>query len=128
MSFWQRTHEGEIVIDHRFSPGLSAEFVRRTGIDGDPRYFCEGGLFEAPTLGCVHCGAAVIINPDRKRERAHCRKCDRYICDGCAMVASQPDYVHRSFKEIVDLVQSGRFKVVGAASNPQIIPIGGDHG
>jgi hypothetical protein len=100
------------MVDHRASPG----------IPGQPRFF------EAPTLGCPHCAAHIVMNPDRKRPRAHCRKCDMYICDHCAAVAAGPDYVHRSFKELADLVQSGRWRISGTASNPLLVPVGEPNG
>lgn len=36
------------------------------------------------TLRCAHCPRQVILNPLRTRERGHCFKCDRYLCDPCA--------------------------------------------
>jgi uncharacterized paraquat-inducible protein A len=44
-----------------------------------------GGLLEAPTLTCSHCNCVVILNPQRRRERGYCARCDHYICDkaGC---------------------------------------------
>lgn len=41
------------------------------------------GFFEAPTFGCSHCQAVVVMNPLRNRERAYCTGCDRYLCDNC---------------------------------------------
>lgn len=39
--------------------------------------------FEAPMQWCAHCGCGVIMNPERKRPRGHCRVCTAYICDEC---------------------------------------------
>ena len=38
-----------------------------------------------PTLTCCHCNRVVVLNPERRRERHWCFKCDAYICDspGC---------------------------------------------
>lgn len=38
-------------------------------------------LFEVPTQKCAHCLCLVVLNPERKRSRGHCMKCDAYICD-----------------------------------------------
>jgi hypothetical protein len=42
------------------------------------------GVTEAATFTCSHCQAVVIMNPDRKRTRYHCRGCDHLLCDNCA--------------------------------------------
>lgn len=43
------------------------------------------GVQEVPTLTCIHCGVIVILNPERRRDRHFCYKCDHYVCDkpGC---------------------------------------------
>ena len=83
----KRSHEGEILIDHRYSPGLSEEMVHTAG--GIPRVDAAlppgagKGVFEAPTFTCSHCPNIVVLNPNRQRARAYCRKCDHYLCDAC---------------------------------------------
>ena len=44
-----------------------------------------GTLQEWDTLTCAHHGGIVVLNPERKRKRGYCRKCNAYICDlpGC---------------------------------------------
>ena len=81
----QRIHEGELTIDNRASPGVPIEMVRAARAAGKwvPEAG-EGALFESATITCAHCGSVVILNPDRTRPRSYCRRCDRYICDGCA--------------------------------------------
>ena len=112
-----KRHEGYLMVDHRASPGL------------DKPGMGEGSIFEAPTLGCAHCATVVVMNPNRKRARAYCAKCDRYICDNCAVVAVMPEYQHRSWQELVDMVTSGRFTIVGGTdSAPIVVPTGGQHG
>lgn len=37
--------------------------------------------FEVPVQHCMHCKSVVVMNPQRKRPRGHCRKCDHYVCD-----------------------------------------------
>jgi hypothetical protein len=48
-----------------------------------------GQLLEASTFTCTHCGAVVVMNPDRTRERVKCASCRHLICDNCAAVYSQ---------------------------------------
>lgn len=33
------------------------------------------------TLTCCHCNCVVVLNPQRKRARNWCRKCNHYVCD-----------------------------------------------
>lgn len=74
-----RRHEGELLIDHRDSPGVKPEDVG--GYRADVPF--TQGKFECATITCSHCQRVVLLNPDRSRERGYCRKCDHYICDGC---------------------------------------------
>lgn len=78
----KRSLEGEILIDHRASPGLDALTAHAFGIE--PERVKGGEVFEAALITCGHCQATVVINPDRQRARAWCSKCDHYICDECA--------------------------------------------
>lgn len=68
-------------MDHRGSPGVPDEIVQKDGLVSGAGH----GLFESATFTCNHCEAVVVKNPDRSRERAWCKKCDHYICDGCGM-------------------------------------------
>ena len=102
MSLLKKSHDGEIMVDHRASPGIPADMARRLGYD--PQQVKEGALFEAATMGCSHCGTIVVMNPLRKRERAYCPQCNRYICDWCEQARHQPDYVHRTIRQIAELV------------------------
>lgn len=78
-----RSLEGEILIDHRASPGLDAAVAQSMGVDA--RLVAAGQVLEAPVFTCSHCQATVIINPDRSRTRSVCQKCGgKYICDECA--------------------------------------------
>lgn len=117
---------GELIIDHRASPGIPEAQARKLGFD--PKQVREGAVFEAKTYGCSHCGSVVVVNPLRTRERASCFKCNSHICDWCAVAAKEPGYVHRSFNEIADQVVSGRFALAGSMSRPIIKPIGGASG
>jgi hypothetical protein len=84
-------HAGYLVIDHRNSPG----------VPGLPKYF------EADTQHCNHCNGQVILNPERKRERFICPKCDWYCCDNCA-VAFKVNGICKPFEQVADEVQSGK--------------------
>jgi len=116
--------EGELFVDHRASPGLPVSMARRMGYD--PSRVSEGKLFEAATIMCAHCQQIAIKNPLRDRERAYCMQCGgAYICDQCDARRREPDYVHMSFKQIVDLVASGKATCVSLGVRPLLIPTKG---
>lgn len=56
-------YDGYLLLDNRAAGGRVAEFA---------------------TYTCSHCQAVVVKNPERKRERYHCRGCDHLLCDNCA--------------------------------------------
>src|SRR5579872_5282260 len=85
-------NEGYLLVDHRSSPGLSETEALKFGYH--PSQVKEGAVFEASTVQCNHCGCSVVLNPLRKRERAHCWKCSRYICDVCNAATQEPGYIH----------------------------------
>ena len=39
---------------------------------------------EIPTKTCGHCNRVVMLNPERRRDRATCKRCMKYVCDLCA--------------------------------------------
>lgn len=78
-------HEGELLIDHRNSPG----------VPGLPSFF------EAATYTCKHCQRIVVLNPERVRERAFCRGCNHRICDPCAAIKAKT-LTCRTFDQVVD--------------------------
>lgn len=41
-------------------------------------------VYENATITCNHCHQVFLKNSHRKRERAWCWSCDRYLCDRCA--------------------------------------------
>lgn len=101
-----KKQSGYLMVDHRASPGLPEDVARLAGYD--PALCREGKVYEADTKTCAHCRGTVVLNMFRTRERYSCRKCeDRYICDGCAFLASRPDYVHVPFQKIVDELKMG---------------------
>ena len=79
-----RDKEGYLMVDHRASPGLSADDISRMRINPAlALQLSEGKMLEVPTATCSHCQAIVLLNPNRVRDRALCLKCYNYICDGC---------------------------------------------
>lgn len=96
-----RKQMGELLIDHRASPGLPEDIARRAGYD--PAFCGEGKVYRAATLTCAHCKGSVVKNIFRTRDRALCAKCSyHYICDACAFQSTLPDYVHTPFEAKID--------------------------
>lgn len=97
---------GELMIDHRASPGIPENLARALGMD--PALVKEGKLLEAATLTCAHCKCTVMKSPLRTRERGSCHKCSgHYICDNCAIAARMPDYTHAPYEKIVQDAAKG---------------------
>jgi hypothetical protein len=94
----KEVHFGEFMLDHRASPG---NWLAK-----------EGQVIHGRILGCPHCGGGQVLNPFRERPREYCRACDKYICDSCHVIRCHPDYKHRTFLDVVDMVQSGRWKLM----------------
>lgn len=105
-----RRHEGYLLIDHSNSPGLSEELVRAAGLPPG----AGQGVFEAPTYTCSHCGTVVVMNPDRKRERAYCSSCDHLICDRCGAIYGATREC-KPFAKIIDETQEAAAKQTDAA-------------
>ena len=109
--FSKESHSGELFLDHRASPGISAQKAEAMGFH--PSAVKEGSVTRLRTLGCCHCAGVWIENPWRTRPRNDCLKCNQYVCDSCAIAMREPDYVHRSFKELCDLLCGGKFILTG---------------
>lgn len=77
----KRSQEAYLLIDHRNSPGVTPEFMCANKLDVPA--VGAGQVFESAMTVCGHCGANVILNPDRSRAREWCWNCDSYLCDGC---------------------------------------------
>jgi hypothetical protein len=108
-----KRYDGELMIDNRCSgdepPGLPG----------------MGTHFSVPTLACRHCGGVWVINPLRKRAREYCKTCNKYICDTCYGLSKEAGYTHRTIDELTEMVQSGRYEVVGGTvCNPILISTG----
>jgi hypothetical protein len=119
--FLKTSRDGELMIDHSRSPGIPSSIAIKMGLP--PELVREGTVMHAPTLGCVHCGGHVLLNPLRSRARANCFKCNAYICDGCAWAMTLPDYVHRTFLQIAEMVRTGKWIVTGSTCRPILIPV-----
>lgn len=95
---------GEIIVDHRASPGIPEDLALQLGYD--PATVAEGKILKTYTLHCSHCGGHGIPNPWRTRPRALCMECNNreghYICDACDFERSQPGYVHNPEKKQID--------------------------
>lgn len=76
--------DGELLIDHRNSPGITPEFMAANKLAGP--VVGKGQVFETALKNCVHCGTDVVLNPGRNRDREWCWACDAYICDPCALL------------------------------------------
>lgn len=101
-----RKYEGYVMIDHRASPGLPADIEHARGLPPG----AGQGLFEAPTYTCSHCQSIVIINPDRKRERASCSSCGgRRLCDACGALYAMNKECKNIFK-VFDQLQEAAVK------------------
>lgn len=103
MRFSKRSLEGEILIDHSASPGLTPE-----QLGGFAPAVGKGEVFESAINTCAHCQAMVVLNPDRTRERGYCSKCDKYLCDACAFrltVTLTCDSAERRFDRALDEIE-----------------------
>lgn len=80
----KRSLEGYLLIDNSHAPGPSDEEIAKFGKD----VLGARGKLELPIVTCSHCHRQVAMQPGRTRERPYCRKCDHYICDDCAVVAT----------------------------------------
>lgn len=80
--FSKRSLEGYAQIDHRDSPGISAEFVHKHKLDAPA--VPAGVHYESAFVVCHCCQNDILLHPDRSRERGYCRKHDAYLCDNCA--------------------------------------------
>ncbi len=95
--FSLREKEGYLRIDHRDSPGISAEQAKAMR----SHVVVPGGtMLEARTYNCCACQRTVIINPDRLRTRDYCRECHSYMCETCALLRKLTG-IHRPMKRFV---------------------------
>jgi len=95
--------EGELLIDHRNSPGVPQELLLAAGLPPE----AGRGLYEGATYTCNHCQRIVMINSLRTRERHVCRGCMHVICDGCAEEKAKTLQCV-TFQQKVDLILAGK--------------------
>ncbi len=94
----KRSQEGSLLIDHRYSPGITPKMARFANLPVGS----GNGVFETPTFTCSHCQRVVIMNPARTRSRGYCRKCDHYVCDGCEAKRVASGGVCYTYKQFMD--------------------------
>lgn len=78
-----RELEGELLIDHRNSPGVPAELLHAAGLPTE----AGRGVYEAPIYTCGHCqaGVFVVVTAFGGREKRYvCGGCKHVLCDACA--------------------------------------------
>ena len=102
----KRSQEGYLLIDHRESPGVSADLVHRSGKDAP--VVGKNATFESATITCSHCQAVVILNPLRTRPRNYCAKCDHYVCDRPACLTEC-----LPLKKVLDDLQAASAHLIG---------------
>ncbi len=83
----KQSNQGELIIDHRNSPGIDPAWAAANGVTGP--VVAGGKTYETGIKNCGHCGGHVIMHPQRTREREWCGRCDAYICDGCGFRKKQ---------------------------------------
>jgi hypothetical protein len=121
---YENKQMGELIIDHRASPGINPALRKIFGDVIVP----EGTMRTFATMTCSHCKTVNMRNPDRIRPRHYCAPCNNhYICDLCAASAARPGYIHRNFEQIADMVRSEKYVLAGPLTSPILIPKGASH-
>lgn len=92
------SQQGELLIDHRNSPGLTPEWAMVNGVGGP--IVQAGRTYETGIKMCAHCGGQVMMNPMRTREREWCMICDAYLCDNCGL-NKKLGVPHKSFRQVL---------------------------
>lgn len=98
-----RSLEGELLIDHRNSPGVPQDLLIASGLPPE----AGRGVYESATYTCGHCQAIVVMNANRTRERHVCRGCMHVICDGCATEKARTLQCV-TFQQKIDLLLAGK--------------------
>ena len=120
-----KTSAGYMQIDHRNSPGMPQEYCERFGLPVG-----KGSMVEMDVLQCGHCTQPLLRNPWRTRERAWCMLCDSYLCDSCDGIRREPDYVHITWRVVIQLVRSGEARLLEGSTHgrPKLLFLKkGDH-
>jgi hypothetical protein len=95
----KRRYEGYAEIDHRESPGITPEFMRKNHLEMPA--VPGGQILKTAFVVCHCCLRDIILNPDRSRERGYCSKHDAYLCDDCG-AAQKAGAVCIPFKQRFD--------------------------
>lgn len=111
----KRSLEGYLWINNGDGPALSEEAAAATG--KDVLVSRQRGALEASVLTCSHCQAQMIVNPLRTRDRPYCRKCDHYLCDGCAAAAHANGGDCKPLSMVFDIAQERAIQK-GTANGP----------
>ena len=98
----KRDQQGELLIDHTFSPGITPEWAAAHGATGP--VVGAGKKYESGLINCKHCGSDVLLHPQRMREREWCWTCDAYICDNCGLLRKLGDYTHKTARQQMEEV------------------------
>lgn len=92
-------NQGELLIDHRNSPGITPEWAAARGVAGP--VVGGGKVYESGLKNCKHCGGDVLMHPQRTRDREWCSVCDAYICDSCGLLRKLGS-PHKSLGAVLD--------------------------
>lgn len=99
-------HENYLFIDA--GAGIPEQLLVSVGLDPH----LARGCHELKTITCNHCSTQLIVNPWRTRERAWCKSCDHYICDGCKVDQIAKGGACKPFKavanEVAEAVDRGK--------------------
>jgi hypothetical protein len=81
-----------------------------------------GQLREHPIVTCAHCQFQIVLNPGRTRDRDRCARCDKYICDGCALTMKITLECH-NFQRQLDAFEAQVVKALtrGLTVDPRIV-------
>lgn len=107
----KRSNEAYVLIDHRNSPGVSPEFIAQNNLQNVAPVVGPGQVFESAMVVCHGCGADIILNPNRSREREWCMVHDAYLCDACGLRRKQTGEcktLKQQFADAYDALQKGK--------------------
>lgn len=114
-----KAHDGYLMIDHRFSPGVPEALAVKSGFA--PNSLRAGYTFEGATYQCAHCLGTVFKLPDRTRPRGYCAPCDSYICDECNGARLAGDYKHVSGEAVSDAILNSAVRGVALGSSLDLL-------
>lgn len=98
--------EGELLIDHRNSPGVPMELLAASGLPLE----AGRGIYEGPIYTCNHCqaGVTVVVTAFGGREKRYvCSGCRKVICPQCAEEKTRTGMCV-TFEQKVDLLLAGK--------------------